>query len=142
MFNVCKALLTNESIFVSVIILTIFEYPAAESGTGQVISLSQTDVREVQLAKSAIASGINLLLKQSGLTFDHIDTLFLAGGFGNYINIESAVRIGLIAPSLKDKIIPLGNTSGTGALIALKSVQFDDVLNKLISKTILVELSG
>lgn len=116
--------------------------PAAESGTGQVISLSQTDVREVQLAKSAIASGINLLLKQSGLTFDHIDTLFLAGGFGNYINIESALRIGLIAPALKDKIIPLGNTSGTGALAALKSVQFDDVLNKLISKTTLVELTG
>jgi uncharacterized 2Fe-2S/4Fe-4S cluster protein (DUF4445 family) len=116
--------------------------PASESGTGQVISLSQTDVREVQLAKSAIASGVNILLKQSGLTFDQIDTLFLAGGFGNYINIESAVRIGLISPALKDKIISLGNTSGTGALAALKSVQFDDVLNKLKSKTKVVELAG
>ena len=72
--------------------------PAVESGTGQVISLNQTDVREVQLAKSAIASGVNILLKQSGLSFDQVDTLFLAGGFGNYINIESAIRIGLIPP--------------------------------------------
>jgi uncharacterized 2Fe-2S/4Fe-4S cluster protein (DUF4445 family) len=66
----------------------------------------------------------------------------LAGGFGNYINIESAVKIGLISPALNNKIIPLGNTSGTGALAALKSVQFDDVMRKLILKTILVELAG
>jgi uncharacterized 2Fe-2S/4Fe-4S cluster protein (DUF4445 family) len=116
--------------------------PASESGTSAAITLNQNDVREVQLAKSAIASGVRILIKQSGLTFNDIDTLFLAGGFGNYINIESAVRIGLIAPELKDKIIPLGNTSGTGALVALKSIQFDDVLNKLISKTVHVELSG
>jgi uncharacterized 2Fe-2S/4Fe-4S cluster protein (DUF4445 family) len=116
--------------------------PASESGSGEVISLNQQDVREVQLAKSAISSGINILLKQSGLTFNQIDTLFLAGGFGNYINTESAVRIGLISSSLKTRIIPLGNTSGTGALAALKSVRFDDIINKLISKTILVDLAG
>lgn len=116
--------------------------PSSESGNNQVISLNQNDVREVQLAKSAIASGVILLLKQSGLTFNHIDTLFLAGGFGNYINIESAVRIGLISPALKNKIIPLGNTSGTGALTALKSVQFDEIINKLRSKARLVELTG
>jgi uncharacterized 2Fe-2S/4Fe-4S cluster protein (DUF4445 family) len=116
--------------------------PATESGTGLAISLTQTDIREVQLAKSAIAAGINLLLKKSGLTFNQIDTLFLAGGFGNYINTESAVRIGLISSSLKNKIIPLGNTSGTGALVALRSVQFDFIVNKLISKTKLVDLAG
>jgi len=82
------------------------------------------------------------LVKHSGLTFDKIDTLFLAGGFGNYINIESAMRIGLISPAMKDKIIPLGNTSGTGALTSLKSVKFDDILNKLISKASVVELAG
>ena len=116
--------------------------PASESGTGQVITFNQNDVREVQLAKSAIASGVNILIKQSGLSFDQVDTLFLAGGFGNYINIESAVRIGLIPPHLKDKIIPLGNTSGTGALAALKSTRFDEAMHKVISKSILVELAG
>lgn len=116
--------------------------PASDSATGEDISFTQSDVREVQLAKSAIYSGVKLLLKQSGLTFDEVDTLFLAGGFGNYINIDSAMRIGLIPPQLKERIISLGNTSGTGALAALKSTKFDDAMKKVISKSVLVELAG
>jgi uncharacterized 2Fe-2S/4Fe-4S cluster protein (DUF4445 family) len=116
--------------------------PAIDSATGEDISLKQTDIREVQLAKSAISSGVNILLKQSGLQFDQLDTLFLAGGFGNYINITSAMRIGLIPPQLKDRIIPLGNTSGTGAIAALKSVRFDEAMQNVISKSILVELAS
>jgi uncharacterized 2Fe-2S/4Fe-4S cluster protein (DUF4445 family) len=116
--------------------------PASASGTGIPISFTQADVREVQLAKSAIASGVKILLKQSGLTFDQVDTLFLAGGFGNYINIESAIRIGLIPPPMKERIIPLGNTSGTGALAALKSIRFDDAMHQVISKSMLVELAN
>ena len=116
--------------------------PASESATGEDISLNQTDIREVQLAKSAIASGVKILMKQSGLTFDQIDTLFLAGGFGNYINIESAVRIGLLPLQLRERIIPLGNTSGTGAMAALKSTRFDDAMKAVISKSILVELAS
>jgi uncharacterized 2Fe-2S/4Fe-4S cluster protein (DUF4445 family) len=116
--------------------------PSSESGTGEDISLNQTDIREVQLAKSAIASGVRILLKQSGLTFDQVDTLFLAGGFGNYINIDSAVRIGLIPAEMKERIIPLGNTSGTGALAALKSIRFDEAMQAVISKSVLVELAN
>jgi uncharacterized 2Fe-2S/4Fe-4S cluster protein (DUF4445 family) len=116
--------------------------PASDSATGEDILLKQSDIREVQLAKSAISSGVNILLKQSGLKFDQLDTLFLAGGFGNYINTISAVRIGLIPFQLKDRIIPLGNTSGTGALSALKSVRFDEAMQTVISKSILVELAS
>jgi uncharacterized 2Fe-2S/4Fe-4S cluster protein (DUF4445 family) len=115
---------------------------ASESATGQPILLNQSDVREVQLAKSAILSGIKILLKQSGLTFDNIDVLFLAGGFGNYINIDSAIRIGLIPPEMKERIIPLGNTSGTGALAALKSVRLDEAMQSVISRSLLVELAN
>jgi uncharacterized 2Fe-2S/4Fe-4S cluster protein (DUF4445 family) len=116
--------------------------PASESGTGEDISLNQSDIREVQLAKSAIISGVKILLKQSGLTFDKVDTLFLAGGFGNYINIESAIRIGLLPYQLKDRIIPLGNTSGTGALSAVKSIRFDEAMQAVISRSTLVELAN
>lgn len=112
------------------------------TGTGQAISLNQNDIREVQLAKSAIASGIKILIKQAGMRFDQIDTLFLAGGFGNYINTGSAIRIGLLPVEMKDKIIPLGNTSGTGAILALKSLMFDDVVQKLLSKTRHIELAA
>jgi uncharacterized 2Fe-2S/4Fe-4S cluster protein (DUF4445 family) len=116
--------------------------PAIESGTGHAILFNQTDVREVQLAKSAIASGVKILLKQSGLKFEQLDALFLAGGFGNYINTESAIRIGLIPSEMKDKIIPLGNTSGTGALAALKSTWFDESVRKIIEKSVVVELAN
>jgi uncharacterized 2Fe-2S/4Fe-4S cluster protein (DUF4445 family) len=116
--------------------------PASESGTREDISFNQTDVREVQLAKSAISSGIKILLKQAGLTLDQVDTLYLAGGFGNYINIESAVRIGLIPPLLRGRIVPVGNTSGTGALTALKSIRFDEAMQNVISRSILVELAA
>jgi uncharacterized 2Fe-2S/4Fe-4S cluster protein (DUF4445 family) len=116
--------------------------PASESLTGQAITINQTDVREVQLAKSAIASGIKILMRQAGRAFDQIDTLFLAGGFGNYINIESAVRIGLIPVEMKERIIPIGNTSATGALAALKSVRFDEAVNRVRDRAILVELAN
>jgi uncharacterized 2Fe-2S/4Fe-4S cluster protein (DUF4445 family) len=106
------------------------------------IYLCPNDVREVQLAKAAIAAGLKILMKQAGIGFDKIDKLFLAGGFGNYINTENAIRIGLLPSELRDKIATLGNTSGTGAICALKSTQFDDVLQKLISKIIHVELAN
>ena len=103
--------------------------------------LTQQDVREVQLAKSAIKSGINILLQEAGMDFKDLDGLFLAGGFGNYINIDNAMRIGLLPLEMKGKIIPIGNTSGTGAILALKSVVFEKSLEDVISKSILVELS-
>lgn len=115
---------------------------AVETGTEQSVYLNQDDIREVQLAKSAIASGIKILIKQAGLSFDQIDTLFLAGGFGNYINTESAVRIGLLPAEMKDKIIPLGNTSGTGAILALKSIKFDDVIKELLARIKHIELAA
>ncbi len=115
--------------------------PETRTSSGKAISITQDDIREVQLAKSAIASGVKILLKQAGITFDQIDALFLAGGFGNYINTESAVRIGLLPSEMKEKIIPLGNTSGTGAILALKSVRFDEVIQKLLERTQHIELA-
>ena len=107
------------------------------------ISLTQQDIREVQLAKAAIAAGVKILLRQAGMDFDRIDAVFLAGGFGSYIHPESAMKIGLIHPRLKGKIIPLGNTSGSGAMLALKSTHFaSDVVKKLMERTVYIELSG
>jgi uncharacterized 2Fe-2S/4Fe-4S cluster protein (DUF4445 family) len=120
------------------------DYTVAATGTGsgETVYLNQDDIREVQLAKSAIASGIKILMKQAGMNFENIDTLFLAGGFGNYINTDNAIRIGLLPAEMKDKIIPLGNTSGTGAILALKSVRFDDEVKKLLARTRHIELAA
>jgi len=94
-----------------------------ENGIQQEIVVTQQDIRELQLAKSAIISGINILLKKADLTINNLDKIFIAGGFGNYINIESAINIGLL-PDAPEKIIQVGNTAGTGAVLAIKSEPF------------------
>jgi uncharacterized 2Fe-2S/4Fe-4S cluster protein (DUF4445 family) len=112
------------------------------SGKGNAIIITQADIREVQLAKSAIATGINILLKQANLGFEDIDVLFLAGGFGNYLNVESAIKIGLIPARMKNKVISLGNTAGTGAILSLRCESFETlVLDEIIQRTNYVDLS-
>jgi uncharacterized 2Fe-2S/4Fe-4S cluster protein (DUF4445 family) len=71
-----------------------------------------------------------------------IDAVYLAGGFGNYIRTESAIRTGLLDPDFEDKIIPIGNASGTGALAALKSVEFDHRINQILNRMEYIELSS
>jgi len=115
--------------------------PESHSGTGKAIFLDQPDVRQFQLAKSAIASGIIILLKQAGILFEDLDALFLAGGFGNYLNVESAVKTGLIPLQMKDKVVSLGNTAGTGAMLALRSELFSNVLYDILRRTKHIELS-
>jgi uncharacterized 2Fe-2S/4Fe-4S cluster protein (DUF4445 family) len=82
------------------------------------VALNQTDVRELQLAKGAIAAGFRILLKHCGADKDDIARLYLAGAFGNYISRRSARRIGLLDLPRK-KVRPAGNTALLGAKIAL-----------------------
>jgi uncharacterized 2Fe-2S/4Fe-4S cluster protein (DUF4445 family) len=82
------------------------------------VSLSQWDIRELQLAKGAIAAGFTLLLQQWGATRDQVTEVFLAGAFGNYINQASARRIGLL-DFPPEKIKAAGNTALLGAKLAL-----------------------
>lgn len=105
------------------------------------IVLTQQDIREVQLAKSAIMAGVKVLLKKASLSFDDLDALFLAGGFGNYIDLASAIKIGMLPEEMERKTISLGNTSGTGALLALKSVQFDQNIKDIRNRACYIELS-
>lgn len=106
------------------------------------IQVTQQDIREIQLAKSAIMAGIRLLLKHAGLNYDELDALFLAGGFGNYINIESGIQIGLLPKEMQDKIYPIGNSAGIGALQSLKSADFEQKVNETLQNTSYIELSN
>lgn len=85
------------------------------------LCLTQKDVRELQLAKGAIAAGVRILMKVMGVTEKDIDTVYLAGALGNYVNPYSAMRIGLIPRVDPDKIKSLGNAASTGAKMALLS---------------------
>ena len=79
------------------------------------VSLTQKDIREVQLAKGAIATGVELMLEDIGKSLSDVDRVFLAGAFGNYINIKNAKRLGILPNVADEKIIPIGNSSGLGA---------------------------
>jgi uncharacterized 2Fe-2S/4Fe-4S cluster protein (DUF4445 family) len=89
------------------------EFPLTDA-----VSLHQCDVRQLQLAKGAIAAGIRLLIQQWGVEEAEVDRLYLAGAFGNYINRASARRIGLIRFAMDD-VQPVGNTALLGAKLAL-----------------------
>ncbi len=92
-----------------------------EAGATQEIVLTQDDVRQVQLAKGAIASGVAMLLHVAGVPSEQVTELMLAGGFGNYISIRSALRIGLIPPLPAEKIRYVGNAAALGAQLCLVS---------------------
>lgn len=92
---------------------------------GTSVSLTQSDVREVQLAKAAIRAGIELMCSHLGTAPEQIRTVLLAGAFGNYLNPRSACRIGMIPPCLLERIQPIGNAAGAGArLCALSQAEF------------------
>jgi uncharacterized 2Fe-2S/4Fe-4S cluster protein (DUF4445 family) len=105
------------------------------------IVITQQDIREIQLAKSAIYSGIKILMNRAGMTYSDIDALYLAGGFGNYININSAIQIGILPYELKEKIYPIGNSSVIGALQYLKTDEFAMKIDNIINHSDFVELS-
>lgn len=85
------------------------------------VVLTQRDVRELQLAKAAIRSGIDLLLEHAGLKVEDLDELCLAGGFGSYIDKANAMHLGLIPPMPTDKLSYIGNGALVGARLALLS---------------------
>ncbi len=85
------------------------------------VFLCQRDIREVQLAKGAIAAGIEVLLSEAGLAAEDLSVIYLAGGFGNYIDISSACAIGLLPAKCAPRVKPIGNAAGAGARMALLS---------------------
>jgi uncharacterized 2Fe-2S/4Fe-4S cluster protein (DUF4445 family) len=93
------------------------------------IFLNQKDIREVQLAKSAVQTGLEILYKQLKITSGQIDNLYIAGGFGNFINVSNALKIGLLDLP-EEKIHKMGNTALIGAKMFLfkKSEDIEDVL--------------
>ncbi len=115
---------------------------AEESYNDRPIYLTQKDVRELQLAKGAIAAGIKTLMDEMGIGTGDIGHVYLAGALGNYVNPYSAMRIGLI-PRLDPEIIrSLGNAASTGASMVLLSKDYWHKANELTDFIEHVELSS
>ena len=79
------------------------------------ICVRQTDIRELQKAKAAIAAGIACLCKHCKITEDAVEIIYLAGGFGYYLDPESAIRIGLFPENWRGRIVAVGNSALAGA---------------------------
>ncbi len=92
-----------------------------ETASGRDVLLTQADVRQVQLAKGAIRTGIVVLQRVTHHADEQIGELMLAGGLGNYLNIASALRLGLIPPLPRERVRYVGNAAGLGAQMAVIS---------------------
>jgi uncharacterized 2Fe-2S/4Fe-4S cluster protein (DUF4445 family) len=106
------------------------------------IILTQQDVRELQLAKGAIRAGVELLMKEAGIGADDIQEVLLAGVFGNYINRERAVTLGLVPQFPLEKIHFIGNGAMDGALKALLDMKERRRAEKIATEARHIELSG
>ncbi len=106
------------------------------------VFVCQQDLREVQLAKAAIAAGVQVLMNEAGIEFDQVKKLCLAGGFGNYIDRDSAVTIGLLPAEMNGRIEPVGNAAGTGARQMLKNRTWSVRADQLREKMKYIELSA
>ena len=85
------------------------------------VYITGADIRNLQLAKAAIAAGIATLLEVWGIKAEQVEALYLAGGFGNYIDKHSAIKIGLFPKEIESKVSSVGNSAGNGAVLALLS---------------------
>ena len=92
-------------------------------GAQDSIYLSQRDVRELQFAKAAIATGWQILLEEAGLTAADVKQVLLAGSFGSYLSATSAIRIGLVPKIPVPRVVSAGNVAGEGAKMALLSLR-------------------
>lgn len=101
---------------------------------GRQLRFLQRDIRELQLAKAAIRSGIELLIKSYGCSDESIDKVYLAGGFGYVLPVEKAVHIGLLPEQLKDRIVSVGNSSLAGAIRYAIDKDFSARLNEVAGK--------
>ena len=105
------------------------------------IVFTDRDIREVQLAKSAIRAGAETLIKEFGVTYDGISKLYLAGGFGQKIDLEKAAGIGILPPELIDRTEAAGNTSLQGAVMAAQDDSVRDRYLRAVAVSEEVSLS-
>jgi len=108
---------------------------------GREIVLTEVDIENILRAKAAIYAAVSLLLKEVGFTLDTIERVYIAGGFGNYLDIDKAIILGMLPELPKDKFTILGNASITGAYLCLLSKDLRREAGVIASKMTYIELS-
>lgn len=105
------------------------------------IGFYQKDIRELQLAKSAVRAGMETLILKYGVSYEEIEKIYVAGGFGHQLNRRKAVDIGLFPTECEDKIEAVGNTSLKGAVKYLLNPDAEEVVGRIIENAREVSLS-
>jgi uncharacterized 2Fe-2S/4Fe-4S cluster protein (DUF4445 family) len=103
--------------------------------------ITENDMTNLIRTKAAIFSACSLLLKNIGLSFEAIDAVYIAGGFGRYLNIENAIRIGLFPDLGRDRFHYLGNSSLLGAYLVLLSDRNQALVNEIAKRMTYIELN-
>ena len=104
--------------------------------------ITQGDIRQVQLAKGAILSGFIALLNKAGIKMEDLDKVMIAGQFGAHLPADSLVGTGILPEEVKDKLVYVGNSSKTGAYMALMSSKAKEDMEKLASYMDYMELGA
>lgn len=105
------------------------------------VCLTQEDIRNVQLAVSAIRTGMDMLMMKAQITEADIDNIYFAGAFGNKISLESIVACGMVSMEMKEKIVQVGNIAGLGACAILMNENMHTEAKKIKESTKLVALA-
>lgn len=103
--------------------------------------LNRKDINQIQLAKAAIRSGIEVLLKEARIEAEEVRSVLLAGAFGTYLNISSAIKLGMFPPIPIDRFQQIGNAAGKGAREMLISTQKRKEAERMPAKIDYVELT-
>ncbi len=111
------------------------------SGHQRDITLLPKDIYEIQLAKSAIRAGIDVLLDQVGLHYEAIDSFIIAGAFGTYLDLRSAIRVGMFPPLPLERFRQVGNAAGIGAKQMLISSERRRRANAIAQRVEYIELA-
>jgi uncharacterized 2Fe-2S/4Fe-4S cluster protein (DUF4445 family) len=115
--------------------------PAEKSGTGSDILVTRGDIREIQLAKAAIRAGVDALLRATDTNMEEIDHFIVAGAFGTYLNLDSAVRIGMFPSLPHERFHQIGNAAGAGALEMLISTSSRAEAEAILAQMTYIELT-
>lgn len=106
------------------------------------IRFYQKDIREIQLAKSAVRAGLETLILEYGISYDEIEHIYIGGGFGYKMNVKKAIEIGLFPEACADKIISIGNSCLKGLVKSLRDSESEAHFEEIVNSSKEIELSS
>ncbi|MEE8390611.1 MAG: ASKHA domain-containing protein [Anaerolineae bacterium] len=115
--------------------------PAGERGALRDIVINRKDINEIQLAKAAIRAGVEVLLNEAGLKAEQVERVVVAGAFGTYLDVDSALALEMFLPLPRERFVQVGNAAGMGAKLALVSRRCREIAGEIAQRVEYVELT-